>query len=35
MKFLVSQSLLSDHETTDIVQDWLQGLAATFYDKGL
>jgi len=29
-KFLAVQSQRSDQETKDVVQDWLQGLAATF-----
>jgi transposase len=33
--FLGSQSLGSDQETKDIVQDWLIGLAVSFYDEGL
>jgi hypothetical protein len=33
-KFLVVRSLRSDQETKD-VQDWLKGLMATFFDKGI
>lgn len=34
-KFLVGQSARHDQETTDIVEDWLKGLAVTFFDEGI
>jgi hypothetical protein len=34
-KFLASQSLRSDHETKDIVQDWLKGVATTVLNEGV
>jgi hypothetical protein len=34
-KFLAVQSHRSDQETKDVVQDWLQGLAATFFFEGI
>jgi hypothetical protein len=34
-KFLAVQSRRSDQETKDVVQDWLQGLAATLFFEGM
>jgi hypothetical protein len=34
-KFVAVQSQKSDQETNDVVQDWLQGLAATFFVEGM
>jgi hypothetical protein len=34
-KFLAVQSKRSDQETKDVVQDWLQGLAAAFFFEGM
>lgn len=34
-RFLDGQSLESDQETKDAVQEWLNGLAVNFFDKGI
>jgi hypothetical protein len=34
-KFLAGQSLRSDRQTEDVVQEWLQGSAEVFFDKGM
>jgi hypothetical protein len=35
MTFLAVQSRRIGQETKDVVQDWLQGLAATFFFEGM
>jgi hypothetical protein len=34
-QFVACQSLASDQETKDPVQDWLKGLSARFFDGGI
>lgn len=34
-ELLAVQSLMSGQETEHVVQDWLQGLTATFFDEGI
>jgi hypothetical protein len=34
-QFVAGQSLASDQETKDAVQDWLKGLSASFFDGGI